>query len=154
MIPVVRPFLPALRFRPLMVVVVGVASIVGALVAAGQGRPAARIEAPRMSIADAKIREGNAGTRGLRFFVHLAKRSSSEASVKYVTVRGAADSSDYNGRAGILRLPAGRTLTSITIPITGDRLFEKDETFTVELSQPVGATLARARATGTILNDD
>ena len=40
------------------------------------------------------------------------------------------------------------------MPILGDTTVEANETFTVNLSNPVGATLADASATGTITNDD
>jgi hypothetical protein len=43
---------------------------------------------------------------------------------------------------------------SIDVLVKGDVKYEADEMFTIELSNPVGANLWRASATGTILNDD
>src|SRR5207237_7757539 len=40
------------------------------------------------------------------------------------------------------------------VTINGDQRFEPDETFTVNLSNPVNATISRGTGTGTILNDD
>ena len=38
--------------------------------------------------------------------------------------------------------------------VNGDTTFEADETFTVQLSNAVNATISDATGTGTILNDD
>ena len=48
----------------------------------------------------------------------------------------------------------GETSKMISVPVKGDLLYEDDETFTVNLSSPTGATLGTASGTGTILNDD
>src|SRR5262249_23923841 len=48
----------------------------------------------------------------------------------------------------------GTTQKSITVPVQSDTQAELDETFTVVLSNPVGATLAHGQGTGTIRNDD
>ena len=38
--------------------------------------------------------------------------------------------------------------------VNGDTLFEPDETFFVNLSNPTNAAIARAQGVGTIVNDD
>ena len=40
------------------------------------------------------------------------------------------------------------------MPVTGDTIYETDETFTLTLSNPTGATITTGTATGTIVNDD
>ena len=55
--------------------------------------------------------------------------------------------------AGI-RIAAGATSKTFTVTINGDTASEADETFTVNLSNPVGATIADGQAMGTITNDD
>jgi hypothetical protein len=42
----------------------------------------------------------------------------------------------------------------VPVAVNGDATFETNETFALTLSSPVGATIARATATGTIVNDD
>ncbi|MCC6459333.1 MAG: family 16 glycosylhydrolase [Saprospiraceae bacterium] len=49
---------------------------------------------------------------------------------------------------------AGETAKTIVVPISADDVKEPDETFQVLLLNPVNATLARDRATGTLQNDD
>lgn len=53
----------------------------------------------------------------------------------------------------LLLLP-GMTEQFITVAILGDKPVEPNETFLVDLTHPINATLIRAQAVGTILNDD
>src|SRR6185369_1945279 len=55
---------------------------------------------------------------------------------------------------GTLTFPPGTTSRTITVPVKGDTLQESDETFIVNLSNPVNATLVSAVGLGTILDDD
>jgi hypothetical protein len=48
----------------------------------------------------------------------------------------------------------GETSKTIKVKVNGDRGYEPDENFYVRLSNPSNATIARAEAVGTILNDD
>ena len=61
---------------------------------------------------------------------------------------------DYLPRQGGVVLAPGTTSVPIAVSVTGDDLFEAAETFTVQLSAPVAAVLARAEASATILDDD
>src|SRR4029434_1896909 len=49
---------------------------------------------------------------------------------------------------------AGNTSQTVTVNVTGDVKVEGNETFTVNLSSPVGATIASGTGTGSITNDD
>ena len=49
---------------------------------------------------------------------------------------------------------AGETSKSITLNVSGDTTVEPDESFSVVLSSPVGATIGTGAASSTILNDD
>jgi Ca2+-binding RTX toxin-like protein len=55
---------------------------------------------------------------------------------------------------GVLNFEAGQTEKTISVEVRGDTDVELDEKFTVELSDPEGATLGLAQALATILNDD
>ncbi|MFY7932764.1 MAG: Calx-beta domain-containing protein [Microcystis aeruginosa] len=71
--------------------------------------------------------------------------------VNYTTANGTAiAATDYTASSGILTIPANTTTAFIRVPIANDTLNEADETFTVTLSNPVNATIARAMATITI----
>ena len=63
-------------------------------------------------------------------------------------------SSDYTTVSGTLTIPAGAASGSFNVPVRGDSTVEDKESFGVRLSNPVGAGLGRAGATGRILNDD
>ncbi|RWA98159.1 MAG: hypothetical protein EOQ39_35870, partial [Mesorhizobium sp.] len=54
---------------------------------------------------------------------------------------------------GLTFLP-GATTATINVPVNGDTIFEPDETFTLNLSNPVNVTIADGQGLGTILNDD
>src|SRR5262249_40289424 len=49
---------------------------------------------------------------------------------------------------------AGVTSQTVTILVNGDRTKEPDETFYVNLSNPVSAVITDSQGVGTILNDD
>jgi len=107
---------------------------------------------PNVSIANASLTEGNSGTSTMNFTVTLS--SSATATVNYATADGTATAgSDYTSTSGTLTFN-NETTKTISVPIIGDTLVEQDETFSLTLSNPVGATITTATATGTILNDD
>jgi len=108
-----------------------------------------------LSIADASVLEGNKGTTRLNLVVTLSASTTDTVSVHYVTANGTAQKkSDYTATSGTLTIPAGQTQGTISVSIKGDRKREKDETFSVQLSNATGATINDGVATVTILNDD
>ena len=111
--------------------------------------------APTVSIAAATVAEGNAGTTNLDFTVTLDAASSFVTTVDYVTADGTAIAgTDYTAASGTLTIPAGATTGTITVVVTGDPLFEADESLNVTLSNPTNASLSIASASGSITNDD
>src|SRR5207247_2125525 len=62
--------------------------------------------------------------------------------------------SDYITSSGTLTIAANATSGTFTVPIIGDTDVEANESFVVNLSNPVNASLANTQATGTITNDD
>jgi chitinase len=119
-----------------------------------------RAQAGTLSIADASVAEGNAGASNLSFTVTLAPASSGTVTVQYATANGTATAGacasggDYQAASGTLTFTAGQTTQTIPVPICGDTAPEANETFTVTLANPSGATLGDGQATGTIQNDD
>lgn len=111
---------------------------------------------PTISITDVTINEGNSGTSPATFSLTLSSASTTPITVTYATSDGTAatTSGDYVAAGGTVTFPAGSTTQAITVLIDGDTLYENNETFTVDLSLPMGATLAKTSGTGTIINDD
>jgi hypothetical protein len=110
---------------------------------------------PSITVADVSTLEGNSGTVPLTFTLTLSAASSTPVTVSYATAAGTATAgTDYNSISGSVTFAPGQTSIPITVPIVGDTLNEADETFYLNLSNPVGATLARSQAVGTIQNDD
>ena len=113
------------------------------------------VVAPTVSIANASKAEGNSGTSNLEFTVTLSKAATSPVTVKYATSNGTATAGqDYTAATGTITFAAGETSKTVNVVVAGDATVEPDETFTVTLSAPSGATLGAATATGTITNDD
>ncbi len=110
---------------------------------------------PALSIADTAAAEGHSGIRTMVFAVTLTSPSSQTITVSYATADSTAQAgSDYLLGKGTLTFPPGQTRKTLNVALKGDRYREPSETFAVVLSKPVNATLARARAAGTLLNDD
>jgi hypothetical protein len=110
---------------------------------------------PALSIGDASAAEGNVGTTTLSFPVTLSAAATQAVTVGYATADGtAAAPSDYGSASGTLTFTPGEKVKTIQIGVVADLAIEQTETFTVRLSSPVNATIARAAATGTITNDD
>ncbi|GAY13895.1 cellulase family glycosylhydrolase [Mycobacterium sp. shizuoka-1] len=110
---------------------------------------------PSLSIADTTVAEGNSGTTNATFTVTLSKPATTPVTVSYTTANGTATAgADYTSATGTLTFNPGVTSQTVTVKVTGDANIEPNETFTVALSNPSGATLTRATATATITNDD
>src|SRR5262249_47432543 len=113
------------------------------------------VPVPALSINDVSITEGNTGTSNATFTVSLSAASTQAVTVNYATAGGTATSgTDFTAVSGTLTFPAGTTTQPIQVPIVGDTIPEANETFTVNLTGAVGATIARASGTGTIVDND
>jgi urease beta subunit len=110
---------------------------------------------PTLSIADVSVEEGDSGQTAMTFTVTLSAAATSDVTVGFNTASGTADAgTDFEATNGTLTFAAGETTKTIVVNVLGDTAFESDETFTVTLANPVGATIPDATATGTIENDD
>ena len=107
---------------------------------------------PAVSIMDAAANEGDAH---IPFVVSLDRPSGATVTVRHATGDDtAAAGDDYTSVTGTLTFPAGTTTLNLPVPVVDDDVAEDDETFTVTLSEPAGATLASESATGSIADDD
>ena len=113
------------------------------------------VTAPTVSIANATVTEGNAGTTPASFAVTLSKPSTATVTVGYSTANGTATAGqDFTAASGTLTFAPGVVSQTVKVAVTGDTAVEPTETFTVKLANPTNATLKTATATGTITNDD
>ena len=106
---------------------------------------------PVVSVSDASAREDGGP---LVFPVRLTKPAAGEVTAHWATTTGTAGADDIRTGGGDVRFAAGETEARIEIPLVDDTAREGDETFTLTLSAPAGATLGDADATGVILDDD
>lgn len=110
---------------------------------------------PSVSIGDASVFEGGSGTRNINFPVTLSAASGMTITLNYATAAGTATAdTDYNSASGMVTFSPGQTTSSIVVQVRGDGLNEGDETFLVNLSNPVNVTIADGQGTGTIQDDD
>ena len=107
--------------------------------------------APSVSVSDARAAEGEA----VEFTVSLSEASDEQVTVDYATSDGTAESgTDFTAGSGTLTFSANDTSETVRVETADDSADEEDETFTLTLSNPAGATLDDAQATGTIEDDD
>jgi uncharacterized repeat protein (TIGR01451 family) len=112
-------------------------------------------DGPGIAIGDAEVTEGDSGRVSAVFAVQLSAPSKQVITVEYYTADGTAQTpADYVETYGVLTFSPGLTNRTIAVPVRGDILIERDETFSLWLLDPVAATLARDHAVGTIINDD
>jgi large repetitive protein len=110
---------------------------------------------PALTVQDAVVTEGNAGTVNAVFTVTLAPGSGQTVTVDYATADGTATAgSDYQAGSGTIMFTGGVTTRQVLVPVKGDSLDEINETFTVSLSNPVNAIFADPQGVGTITDDD
>lgn len=121
--------------------------------AAGAAILPPRDPVPELSISDDTTAETNFDTIGL-LDVALSAPSGDPVTVHWATADGTADSTDYLSDSGTLTIQPGQTSARIGVLIKGDALDEPDETVYVDLSDANYATIARARGTLTITDDD
>jgi hypothetical protein len=109
---------------------------------------------PGMNISDASIIEPHSGTAMLAFTATLHFPSTESISVQYSTADGSATApADYTAvSAATLTFAPGETTKTILIPIHANSPREPDETFSLQLSNAINATLVDAQAVGTIFD--
>ncbi len=90
------------------------------------------------------------------FTISMSAPVASTVSLKVATANGSAVAgSDFSALpATTVSFAAGETTKRVSVAVIGDSVAEGDETFSLNLSSPVGAVLADAQGLGTILNDD
>ena len=124
---------------------------------AGGPVPGETSAAAFLNAGPARMLEGDSGTDALQFAVSLSAPATGPVSVHYATSDGTATAgTDYVAVSGTLSFGVGETKKTVYVPVPGDTEIEPNETLTLALSDPVGATLPAfaSTATGVIVDDD
>ena len=111
----------------------------------------------KLSIDDVIDSEGDSGNTSYSFTISTDKPSDTPITVNYATADASAlaGDNDYTAIATTqATIPVGASSTQITVLVTGDHKVESTETFTVQLTNPSGASIDDGAGLGTINNDD
>ncbi len=88
-----------------------------------------------ITISDVNLTEGNSGTPLMVFTLTRTGDTSPAINVSYTTADNTAVAgSDYTATSNVVSFASGQTTATIEIPITGETLFEGDESFFVNLT--------------------
>ncbi len=107
-----------------------------------------------ISIDDVSVTEGNAGTVNATFTVSLAQASGSTVTVDFMTNGVTASGTDFVSGTGTVTFIPTDVSEPVTVIVNGDTLDELNETFTVDLSNAMNATILDSQGAGTITDDD
>ncbi len=116
----------------------------------------ARYTRPAITVADIAIPEGQRTSSLAPFDVRLSCPAALPVSVHFGTSDSTATvaDGDYDAASGTLTFQPGETRKTVSVVVHGDLVPEPDEVFLLALGAQVHASLATARATCTIVNDD
>ena len=112
---------------------------------------------PSLSINDVAVTEGDSGTVTATFTVSASTSSHDGITFDITTADNTATvaDNDYVTKTLLAQsIPAGQQSYSFDVTVNGDMNFESNETFFVNLSNVVGATVGDGQGVGTINNDD
>ena len=116
--------------------------------------------APTLTVTDAQVTEGDAGTKLMTFTVALNTPVNQTVTVDYATAdavgaNAALAGSDYVAKTGTLTFTPGQTSKQVTVTINSDVATEPDEVFDLLLSNVTGpAVIGDGQGVGTIVDND
>ncbi len=111
-------------------------------------------QAPKITILPATTVEADEDST-IDFEVMLSWDYIQEVKVDYQTIPETAEEAvDFIAQNGTITFAPGEASQIISIPVIGESIFEGDETFKIELANPVNASILVGGAQGTIKNDD
>jgi hypothetical protein len=107
-----------------------------------------------ISVNDVRVFEGDSGGVNAVFTVTYSGATPATVSVNYATANGTAQAGlDYLSVSGTISFASSSTQT-VAVPIIGKTLKEANETFFLNLSGPVNATIIDGEGVGIIIDDD
>ena len=109
----------------------------------------------RLSLSVADATGSETSDTAMAFTVSLSPAATVPVTVDYATQNGSATApADYTETSGTLTFAPGKTRMTVGVGIVDDTIEDDGETFRLSLSNPVGAALVDAEATGTIRNTE
>jgi len=144
--------------EPTEIFLVNVVNVTNATVIDGQGQGLIQNDdSPVLNINDVAVSEGNSGATTFTFTV----TSTLPAPAGGITFDIAtADNSGFAGNDYVARSLSGQTITNgnttctFDVTVNGDTLVEPNETFLVNVTNAINATIGDGQGQGTIQNDD
>lgn len=110
---------------------------------------------PSISVNNIAYEEGHSGASNFVFTMTLSEPAPATGSVTFITANGtAASPTDYTATSGVINISVGQTSATAVVRVTGDRTIESDETFFLQLRNPINLQPGNTNGQGTILNDD
>lgn len=108
-----------------------------------------------LRVDDVRVTEGNTGGANAVFTVSCLRLvGAPPCSVNYATANGTAVAGvDYLAASGTLNFGSSLTQT-VTVPIIGETIKEANETFFLNLSNPVNASIVDSQGVGIIIDED
>jgi hypothetical protein len=117
-----------------------------------------RAPTPRIDIAadqTAKV-EGDTGDTLFTFTVTRSGDQSGVSSAAWAVLAGDTQPEDFVGGvlpSGVITFDVGEATAQIIVAVSGDTVFEQDESFSVQLSSPVNCSIGVASASSIIVNE-
>ena len=108
---------------------------------------------PSISVAPVFVTEGNY-SRNVSFRLRLSAPAPSEVQVRVATAAGSATGTDFTAVNKTVVIPKDAEETLVAVEITNDFEREPVETFSLLVSDAVGATIATPVAVATIFDND
>lgn len=100
----------------------------------------------------------NEGANNITIDFDLSQATTADVSFSYkihnAGTATAINEADYIADERFVNIPAGQTSHSITIPILEDELDEDDETFFIDLDNPINVSITNSNETVTIIDND
>ncbi|MGK0187302.1 MAG: putative repeat protein (TIGR03806 family) [Verrucomicrobiales bacterium] len=91
----------------------------------------------------------------IRFQISLSERSGQDVQVDWSVGSGSAEAgTDFIQASGTVFIPSGNLTATVAVPLLDDSHPELDETLALTLTDAIHATIKKASAVGTILDDD
>ncbi len=138
---------------------VNVTNVAGATLVDGQGVGTIQNDdSPVLSINDGSANETNSGTTTFNFTVTSSLPAPAGGiTFDIATQDGSATTANNDYVSNSLNsqtIPAGQTTYNFSVTVRGDTIVEPNETFVVNLSNVLNATISDSQGLGTIQNDD
>ena len=110
---------------------------------------------PGLSVNDVTITEGDTGTKDAVFTITLTNGPQTPVTATAIVFSGTAGvPEDIQAISQPLTFNPGETTKTVTVPVVGDLIYEGSETFTLELRDVVGSSVADGVGVGTIVEND